>query len=225
VRRILLIAAVLIVAGVVAACAEPAIMSPDPPVSSAAPTVLPSSVSPTHQPIGRLPVDCEPGPDPVLVSDHVGHGIGGDRAWAIGFGAKGTLGMSHEDPYQGHGWLRKVLWLVQRATTVPITVTGERVDDGSRLWFAYPDPARQATSLVLDPAAPDGQHGDWYEYRGYFVTPAAGCYRLSAAWPGGGWDVDFRAGLDPSQSGVASRSLATGVTSPLASESSVRVVQ
>lgn len=224
-RRILLIAAVLVVTGMVAGCAEPPIMSPDPPLSSAAPTVLPSSVSPTHQPIGPLPVDCEAGPDPVLVSDHVGHGIGGDPAWAIGFGPKGTLGMSHEDPYEGHGWLRKVLWLVRRSTTVPITVMGQRVDDGSQLWFAYPDPARQATSLVLDPAAPDGQHGDWYEYRGYFVTPAAGCYRLSAAWPGGGWEVDFRVGLDPSQGGVASRSLAKGVTSPLGRESIVRFVQ
>lgn len=198
-RRIALIAVVLVVAGVVGACAEPAIMSPDPVVTPPAPTAVLSSTSPTHEPIAPLPVDCAPGPDPVLVSDHVGHGVGGDPAWAIGFGDDGSLGFSRDDPYHGHGWLRKVLWLVRSTTTVPITVSGQRIDDESPLWFAYPGPDGQAVSLVLDPAAPDGRHGDWYEYRGYLVTPAAGCYQLSAAWPGGGWELVFSAGLDPTQ--------------------------
>jgi hypothetical protein len=152
---------------------------------------------PSLESIGQLPEDCEPGPDPVQVSDHVGDGIGGDPAWAIGFGADGTLTFNADDPYQDHGWLRKVLWLVRRSTTDPITVSGHRTDDGSPLWFAYPGPGGQAESLVLDPSTPDGEHGDWLEYRGYFVLPAAGCYRLEASWPGGQWELDFRAGLDP----------------------------
>ena len=98
--------------------------------------------------------------------------------------------------YYDVGWIRKVLWLLDRNAADPVTVTGARVADGAPLWFEYRPDGAQETVLLLDPAAPDGQHGDWYEYRGYFVAPAAGCYRLKTAWPGGGWEVPFRAGLD-----------------------------
>lgn len=196
-----LVIAVLMVVAVVATCDEPAVASPSVPSAASVtpvPSLLSAEASPTHEPIGRLPDDCEPGPDPVLVSDHVGHGVGGDPAWAIGFGADATLGFNPDDPHEDNGWLRKVLWLLQSSAD-PVTVTGWRVDDDSPLWFAYPGPGEQAASLVLDPAAPDGHHGDWYEYRGYIVTPSAGCYRLEAVWPGGGWEIDFRAGLDLTQ--------------------------
>lgn len=195
-----LLAVVVLVAGPVGACAEPAIVSPSPLPATIAPLPTSPAASPTREPIGRLPDGCEPGPDPVPVSDHVGNGIGGEPAWAIGFGPDATLGFNPDDPHQDHGWVRKVLWLLRRTSADPVTVTGWRVDDGSPLWFAYPGPGGQETSLVLDPASPDGQHGDWYEYRGYFVAPSAGCYRLAAAWPGGGWEIDSSAGLDPAQS-------------------------
>ena len=194
-----LLAVVVLVAGPVGACAEPAVVSPGPPAVSIASPSSPPAASATHEPIGRLPDDCEPGPDPVPVSDHVGHGIGGDPAWAIGFGADGTLGFNPDDPYRGRGWLRKVLWLVGDTAADQVTVTGHRTDDEASLWFAYPGPDAQVTSLVLDPSTPDGEHGDWFEYRGYFVVPAAGCYRLEAVWPGGGWEVDMSAGLEPTQ--------------------------
>ena len=195
------------VAGLIAALAAVGCGSdPVVPPSTGVPETAPShespeasSVSPTHPPIGRRPDDCQPGPDPVPVSDHVGNGIGGDPAWAIGFGADGFLGFNPDDPYGGHGWLRKVLWLVRRTTRDPITVSGHRIDDDGALWFAYPGPDAQVTSLVLDPSTPDGEHGDWFEYRGYFVLPTAGCYRLEAVWPSGGWEVTFSAGLDPTQ--------------------------
>jgi hypothetical protein len=200
--RAVLAVAVLAVSPFVVACAEGDNASPSAPPSPSASSSVPTSPVPaepsrTHEPIGALPDDCAPGPDPVTVSDHVGEGIGGDPAWAIGFGPAATLTFNPDDPNEHHGWLRKVLWLLRRTTAHTVTVTGTLVDDGSPLWFDYGDPGAQETTLVLDPAAPDGQQGDWYEYRGYFVVPSAGCYRLDAAWPGGGWELDFRAGLDP----------------------------
>ena len=198
--RRLLAVAIVVNTLIAVACGDDSVVSPSATLLSTTPTTPAASASPTQGPIGPLPDDCEPGPDPVLVSDHVGHGIGGDPAWGIGFGPDATLGFNPDDPHQDRGWLRKVLWLLRRTSGDPVTVTGWRVDDESPLWFAYPGPGGQKTSLVLDPARPDGQHGDWDEYRGYFVTPSAGCYRLAAAWPGGGWEIDFSAGLDQAQS-------------------------
>jgi hypothetical protein len=199
-RRVTAIAA-WAVFPLVVGCADGAIVSPNAldsrSPSSTVPTSIEASASvpSTHEPIGRLPDDCEPGPDPRPVSDHVGGAIGGDPAWAIGFGPNATLGFSPDDPYGDRGWLRKVLWLLRRSAAEPITITGVRLDDKSPLWFDYQDPGAPEATLVLDPATPDGQERDWYEYRGYFVVPSAGCYRLTAAWPGGGWTLDFRAGL------------------------------
>jgi hypothetical protein len=194
--------AVLALGPLLVACADRAVVAPSAPSSDSPVSPVPAAStatepSPTHEPIGRLPDDCEPGPDPITVSDHVGNGIGGEPAWAIGFGPSATLSFALDDPYEDHGWLRKVLWLLRRSAADPVTVTGVRVDDGSPLWFDYRDPGAQETPLVLDPAAPDGQEGDWYEYHGYLVVPSAGCYRLHATWPGGEWELDFRAGLDP----------------------------
>ena len=202
----LLVAAVIALAPLVVACADGVVASPSaagsPSLSTAVPvSPIPISPSPTHEPIGFLPDDCEPGPEPTLVSDHVADGIGGDPAWAIGFGGPAaTLSFSPGDPYEDHGWLRKVLWLLRRSSADPVSVTGIRVGDGSPLWFDYRRAGQQETVLVLDPDAPDGQHGDWYEYRGYLVAPSAGCYRLTASWPRGGWELRFRAGLDQSLS-------------------------
>jgi hypothetical protein len=203
-RRITAVAA-LTVLPLVVGCADGAVVSPS-ALDSRSPSSTVASIEPsptepsTQDPIGRLPDDCEPGPDPTPVSDHVGDAIGADPAWAIGFGPNATLGFSPDDLQEDHGWLRKVLWLLRRSAAEPVTVTGSRLDDGSPLWFDYEDPGAPETTLVLHPATPDGQEGDWYEYRGYFVVPSAGCYRLTATWPGGGWTLDFRAGLDSSLS-------------------------
>lgn len=199
--RNLTAAVVLAVAPLVAACAGPLTSpsgpknpSPSPPTPAATIRVDPSRAS---EPIGPLPDDCEPGPKPAPVSDHVADAIGGEPVWAIGFGGPAaTLSFGPGEQYEEHGWLRKVLWLLRRHATHPVTVTGVRVDDGSRLWFDYEPSAPPAAVLLLDPAAPHGQHGDWFEYRGYFVAPSAGCYRLAASWAGGGWELAFRAGLD-----------------------------
>jgi hypothetical protein len=194
--------AVLAVAPFVVACADGVVASPSahqsssPPAPASGPSIL-IEPSPTHKPMGFLPDDCELGPEPAPVSDHVADAIGGDPVWAIGFGGPAaTLTFRPDDPYDEHGWLRKVLWLLRRSAADPVTVSGHRLDDGSPLWFDYRQPGPQETALLLDPGAPHGQHGDWYEYRGYFVVPSAGCYGLTAAWPGGGWDLRFRAGLD-----------------------------
>jgi hypothetical protein len=197
----LLAIAVLAMAPFVVACADDFVASPgapqrrSPPAPASAPSIL-IEPSPTHEPIGFFPDDCELGPEPVPVSDHVGDAIGGDPVWAIGFGGPAaTLTFSPDNPYHDHGWRRKVLWLLRRSAADPVTVSGHRLDDGSPLWFAY-QPGPQETVLLLDPDAPHGRHGDWYEYRGYFVVPSAGCYGLTAPWPGGGWELRFRAGLD-----------------------------
>lgn len=196
-----LLATALAVAPLVVGCADGVVAPPSATrsISPTSPVPAPSIViepSPTHEPIGIIPDDCEAGPEPAPVSDHVADGIGGDPVWAIGFGPAATLSLSPSDRYDDHGWLRKVLWLLRRSATDPVTVTGLRVDDRSPLLFEYQRPGPQETVLVLDPDAPHGQHGDWYEYRGYFVVPSAGCYELTAAWPGGGWELRFRAGLD-----------------------------
>jgi hypothetical protein len=201
----------LTVAPLLSACLDRGLVSPGPTSSPREPTAAPNpstasivSASPpmsaptaSHGPIGSLPDDCPPGPDPTPVSDHVGSGVGAEPAWAIGFGPGATLQFTRDDPYDGHGWLRKVLWLLRSTAGEAVTITGIRVDDRAPLWFDYANDQPRRDVLVLDPAAPDGEHLDWYEYRGFFVVPSAACYHLTAAWPGGGWELDFSAGLDP----------------------------
>jgi hypothetical protein len=194
--------AMLAAAPFVVACADNGVGSPSAPQRLSPSSLAPAPFiefkpSPIHEPIGFLPDDCEPGPEPAPVSDHVADAIGGNPVWAIGFGGPAaTLSFSPGDPYEDHGWLRKVLWLLRRSAADPVTVTGYQVDDGTPLWFDYEQPGPQETVLLLDPDASHGRHGDWYEYRGYFVLPSAGCFGLTAAWPGGGWELRFRAGLD-----------------------------
>ena len=53
-------------------------------------------------------------------------------------------------------------------------------------------------AYVLDPANPSVPAGGasdnevfWY---GYVFLPGAGCYTISASWPGGGWQALVSAG-------------------------------
>ena len=102
----------LAVASFVVGCADRVVAPPSATrsISRSSPVPAPSIVtepSPTHEPIGLMPGDCEPGPEPAPVSDHVADGIGGDPVWAIGFGPAATLSFSPGDRFDDHGWLRR----------------------------------------------------------------------------------------------------------------------
>jgi hypothetical protein len=76
-----------------------------------------------------------------------------------------------------------------------VEVTGFNPSTGELLWFA-PEDEDPATSLVVDSEAPGvlPQGRGWKEFPSYLYFPRAGCYVLTAEWPGGAWRLGFGLG-------------------------------
>lgn len=83
-------------------------------------------------------------------------------------------------------------FFVSNSLTSQVTIRGKSLANGSPLGFvAPPNPA--ATVLVLNNhySRAAGPYTPW-QARAYF--PAAGCYAVTATWPGGSWTFDVAAG-------------------------------
>jgi hypothetical protein len=90
------------------------------------------------------------------------------------------------------GWVIKILWLMRPDQAQPVTIEGSGSSTEGHVVFE-PSDADPALMARLDPAGPGvpPEKGHWLEYPSYTYFPRAGCYRLSARWAGGGWDLGF----------------------------------
>jgi len=94
------------------------------------------------------------------------------------------------------GWPVKVLWVVSRQQTEPITVSFRRVRTGHRVWIRLTGIYdKLARSPVLDPARPghpdDPSKPNTHEWGSTVFFPRAGCYAFAARWSGGGAAFTF----------------------------------
>jgi hypothetical protein len=163
--------------------------------SQQAPTHI---LTPTAPPLGMVPQDCLPGPTPKKVTAQFGPLIGGSPIWAAGFaGPHATIPLSPQDPYTPYGWTVKILWGIEPGYTHAVTLHGENLRTGARLYFnvtGQPTPAP-----VLDPEAVGTPINQWKDFPSHLFIPTAGCYALEATWPGGQWRITFAAGQEPGQ--------------------------
>ncbi len=191
---------------------------------SEATIVVPSGPTPTAVPgvsgvpaLGRAPRGCGDNPAaPLREADPpgLGNAVGVAPIWVGGFeGPYPTLRFKTEgDPapygwplhYTQYGWPVPIDLMLGPGAQGPVTLTGWNPEDLHPLWFGFvslpaPDPPAQiTTSFTLDPlhpSVPEGgassESGFWY---GYAFVPKAGCYALTATWPGGAWKVLISAG-------------------------------
>jgi hypothetical protein len=144
----------------------------------------------------------------------LGMAVGAAPVWVGGFSSTyPTLVIGAHDAFFGwimhyyppYGWPAPVDLVVSNNASGPVTLTGWDPRDGHALYFTFfapvsgePRPVDITPLLVLDPQNPQVPVGDsrttetfWY---GFVFAPHAGCFVLSATWPGGNWQVIISAG-------------------------------
>jgi hypothetical protein len=108
-------------------------------------------------------------------------------------------------PYTQYGWPAPIGLILQSDFIGPaVTLSGYDLRTGHPLWFGFVvagnwgAPEKILPAYVLDltnPPVPAGGATDrerfWY---GYIFLPGAGCYSITASWPGGGWQATVSAG-------------------------------
>ncbi|HEY7984739.1 MAG TPA: hypothetical protein VID73_11260 [Ktedonobacterales bacterium] len=187
--------------------------APLPPL--AAPTAVPGAAGTPA--LGPAPASCgaEPPPltpgGPPLWGEAIGRApvllggfIGPYATMPLGPAAS-TMAYGWKAPHTQYGWPAPI-GLVLRAANPPgpVTLAGWDVRTGHPLWFGFitagqwGPPARVVPSITLDPAHPAVPAGGWTGeerfWYGYAFLPGAGCYVLSATWPGGAWRATVSAG-------------------------------
>jgi hypothetical protein len=104
-----------------------------------------------------------------------------------------------------YGWPLKILWVSSRAYTDPISLSITDLRSGLPILLGIdgqnrdnPNVATLTKSAILDgsiPGHPDVEDRPLtHEWGSTVYFPRAGCYRLDAAWPGGGWHFVFSFG-------------------------------
>jgi len=181
-----------------------------------APTVVPNSSAALA--VGPAPARC--GQDtPGLTADgnlSMGMAIGTAPVLVGGFaGPPATLPVGPAasarlnfpgwtQPYTRYGWPALIDLILHTGISGPVALTGRDLQTGYPLWFGFVVPGvagapQQVTrTLQLNPAHPDvpagGETGEEEFWFGYAFLPGAGCYTLTASWPGGSWLLTVSAG-------------------------------
>jgi hypothetical protein len=90
------------------------------------------------------------------------------------------------------GWRIKILWVLRPDQKRPVTIDGSDGSPEGPVVFELSegDPTTVARLDPADPGVPP-EKGRWLEFPSYVYFPRAACYRLSARWAGGGWDLGF----------------------------------
>ncbi len=163
------------------------------------PSPAPATPTPTPPPLGPVPQNCPPGSILHPPLNGFGPVLGGGKVWFDGIdGPHAVIHFTGEEGTFPYGWTRKLVWEVGPPPVGLVTIRGESLRTHQPLWFQLNDQDPIVTSLVLDP-----QHSNhpvsvvdlnWAEWGSYLFVPAAGCYTLSASWPGGQWRIFFAAG-------------------------------
>ena len=162
----------------------------------------------TPIPLGKgRPVYTSAGPAPqncALVPTVTGEReIGQSPVWLTGFdGPRATVhlqGFSEPVAHNIYGWPILIQLMVAKNFTQPVTLTGSNLGSGPTIFFAFYPGERPMDSLILgtqqsiiNPIQPEpGQKAAWIATMFLF---GAGCYYLTASWPGGSWTIHFAAG-------------------------------
>jgi hypothetical protein len=133
------------------------------------------------------------------------HQIGSAPIWATGF--SGPLATLHLYPTpvsvpafpNAFGWTASILFEAPQDYAYPITLNGADIHTGSSLLFQLDSTQDPLAFLTLSPSQPPLNQGNASAVQkvSWSVTiyfPAAGCYFLTAWWPGGHWSINFAAG-------------------------------
>jgi hypothetical protein len=189
---------------------------PTPASNQPAPTIVPNN-SVGHA-VGLAPAQCSR-QSPLLTQDgnpSLGEAIGKAPVLVGGFrGPYPTLPVGPAAsaqlndpgwtaPYTQYGWPGFIDLILHTGVAGPVTLSGWDVRTGYPLWFGlvvagvWGAPQKMTSTYSLDPAHPAIPEGGstalenfWY---GYIFVPGAGCYTLSASWPGGSWQITVSAG-------------------------------
>ena len=192
-----------------------------PPPASRAPALIAPYVTPAPTPtptrvayptptlpqgtptaLGPAPASCSPAaPAPRTLPATFSRAIGASPLWVAWFdGPHATRHIEGLGGNRRYGWEIAVIFAIEPDFTQTVVVRGMRLDDGSPLWFGQAAPS---VAVVLDPWQPGltsddnrsmGLSDDWAAWYAILSIPAAGCYALTATWPGGSWRVTFAAG-------------------------------
>jgi hypothetical protein len=130
--------------------------------------------------------------------------------WGDLFGAAPALGAFYAKPDTSagsfrvdtntrrskHGWIVKVLWVLQPRTTEPVTISGHEMRTG---WSIIFDPSNgpPASTMQLDPKHPGtpSKRKGWTESPSSLSFPKSGCYIIDATWHAGSWHHGFGLGM------------------------------
>ena len=191
--------------------AAPLVFAPPPrltptstPIPTPTPFPTPTVVAPA---LGPAPADC---PSSTGVP-HVGgfpnqltYAVGGPDVWVDGFDsarARSSITRDATGPYTQYGWPVGIALVLRDTFDAAVTLVGQDARTHSPLWWAflgndgYTDPA---ATFTIDPQQDTGlswsADGVSRWLTGALYLPGAGCYTLSASWPGGGWTATFAAG-------------------------------
>ena len=147
---------------------------------------------------GPAPQDCSLVP-PVTGGREIGH----SPVWLFGFdGPQATIhlhGFSEPIAHNIYGWPILIQLMVADTFTQPVTLSGSNLGSGPTIFFAFYPGERPMDSLILgtqqsviNPIQPEqGQKATWIATMFLF---GAGCYYLTASWPGDSWTIHFAAG-------------------------------
>ena len=194
-----------------AAQAEP---SPTVKTSTSIPTATeapsPTPFGGTFAQLGPLPKTCPAGAISRLkpISSQFGLAAGAGPAWAIGISSHNQdslalvwIGEDTSDHTQ-YGWGHTLLWVVATPVQGAVTIHGVNLQTGAPVSpdAEYAEPSSTPTALILNPNDPavvsqnSNRDDQWTQFPGGLTIPGAGCYGLSATWPGGSWHLTFAAG-------------------------------
>lgn len=193
-----------------------ATVSISPPVARAQPSPTPSLFGGASASLGPLPQTCPLSSirAPKTLTEF-GPMVGAGSAWAGAIRSYKQVPLalvwSPNDALEEHnqyGWGHKLLWVVATHVQGAVTIHGMNLQTGIPLYpdAEYAEASSTPTALILNPSDPtvvsqDANRDDqWTQFPGGLTVPGAGCYELSAIWPGGGWHLTFAAGVVPSSS-------------------------
>lgn len=165
-------------------------------------TADPSSAITPSATLGLAPQDCP------VISQTRGFDFkgaprvaGSSPVLVIGFGGSDAV-LTHFKQAQPPeiGWYRRIFLLTETNYAGTVTLQGGELHDGTPIWFGMQQHNRgPITSFTLRPEDASlsnhfGNDQQWGLLSATLYIPRAGCYFLTATWPGGRWIVFFAAG-------------------------------
>lgn len=189
---LLLAAAAVPLAGCESRSGDAALATAVPAVSPPAPE---TSLPEVARRLGAAPADCPgPHPRPRAVSPAYAPLVGERPLWA-GLYARYDGGahafVARDAPRTEHGFRIKVLWIMSPAREAPVTISGSNVASRAPLRFDIEEIADTDTTASLDPDLGGAGEGGWREFPSYVYFDGAGCFRLTASWDDGSWELTF----------------------------------